>query len=88
MIRYDKILVSAIISLLYSITVLAQNTDDWQIKGFVDTYHSVRSEKPFDFMSSRTRVEGRSVKALTSPRCLCHSMLHITVCLKKGRVLN
>lgn len=58
MIRYDKILVSAIISLLYSITVLAQNTDDWQIKGFVDTYHSVRSEKPFDFMSSRTRVRG------------------------------
>jgi len=58
MIRYGKILVSAIISLLYSITVLAQNTDDWQIKGFVDTYHSVRSEKPFDFMSSRTRVRG------------------------------
>lgn len=27
-------------------------------KGFVDTYHAVRSSSPFDFMSSRTRVRG------------------------------
>ena len=30
----------------------------WHIKGFVDTYHAVRSGKPNDFMSSRTRVRG------------------------------
>ncbi|AVM52506.1 hypothetical protein JN06_01428 [Bacteroides zoogleoformans] len=30
----------------------------WQIKGFVDTYHAIRTEKPNDFMSSRTRIRG------------------------------
>ena len=28
------------------------------VKGFVDTYHAVRSESPHDWMSSRTRVRG------------------------------
>ncbi len=30
----------------------------WQLKGFVDTYSAIRSEKPNDFMSSRTRIRG------------------------------
>ncbi len=30
----------------------------WLLKGFVDTYHAIRSEAPNDFMSSRTRVRG------------------------------
>lgn len=38
----------------------------WQLKGFVDTYHAVRSEKPNDFMSSRTRVRGEIGKSFGS----------------------
>ncbi|MDY6122004.1 MAG: DUF1302 family protein [Porphyromonas sp.] len=30
----------------------------FQTKGFVDTYHAVRSHSPHDFLSSRTRVRG------------------------------
>lgn len=30
----------------------------WQLKGFVDTYQAVRSGRPNDFMSSRTRIRG------------------------------
>ena len=30
----------------------------WQLKGLVDTYHAFRSEKPNDWMSSRTRLRG------------------------------
>ncbi|WP_329905126.1 DUF1302 family protein [Porphyromonas pogonae] len=30
----------------------------FRIKGFVDTYHAVRSQSPHNFMSSRTRVRG------------------------------
>lgn len=32
--------------------------ESWQLKGFVDTYHALRLEKPNDFMSSRTRFRG------------------------------
>lgn len=41
-------------------TVWGQEEGDssWQLKGFVDTYHAIRTEKPNDFMSSRTRVRG------------------------------
>ncbi|MEE1063616.1 MAG: hypothetical protein UH071_08105, partial [Paludibacteraceae bacterium] len=28
------------------------------VKGFVDTYHAMRTEKPNDWMSSRSRVRG------------------------------
>ena len=35
----------------------------WQVKGFVDTYHAVRSEKPNNFMSSRTRIRGEIGKS-------------------------
>lgn len=37
---------------------LAQDGDGWQIKGFVDTYHALRTRSPYDWMSSRTRVRG------------------------------
>lgn len=38
----------------------AQDEDSLRIgvKGFVDTYHAVRTEQPNDWMSSRTRVRG------------------------------
>lgn len=44
--------------LLHNHTVWGQEEEgtSWQIKGFVDTYHAIRSEKPNNFMSSRTRV--------------------------------
>lgn len=35
----------------------------WQLKGFVDTYHAVRTEKPNDWMSSRTRLRGEIGKS-------------------------
>jgi len=36
----------------------AQDGLNYSIKGFVDTYHAVRAESPFNWMSSRTRVRG------------------------------
>ena len=40
--------------------VSAQDEDSLQVsvKGFVDTYHALRTEKPHDWMSSRSRVRG------------------------------
>ena len=40
--------------------VIAQDEDSLRVgvKGFVDTYHAVRTEQPNDWMSSRTRVRG------------------------------
>ena len=39
---------------------IAQDEDSLRIgvKGFVDTYHALRTEEPHDWMSSRTRVRG------------------------------
>ena len=41
-------------------SAIAQDEDSLRIgvKGFVDTYHAVRTEQPNDWMSSRTRVRG------------------------------
>ena len=41
-------------------SALAQDGDSLRVgvKGFVDTYHAVRTESPHDWMSSRTRVRG------------------------------
>jgi len=36
----------------------AQDVLDVSVKGFVDTYHAVRTEAPGDWMSSRTRARG------------------------------
>lgn len=46
-------------------TVWGQEEGDssWQLKGFVDTYHAIRTERPNDFMSSRTRVRGEIGKS-------------------------
>lgn len=46
-------------------TIWGQEQEDssWQLKGFVDTYHAVRSEKPNNFMSSRTRIRGEIGKS-------------------------
>jgi len=43
-----------------TVQAMAQDEDSLQIgvKGFVDTYHALRTEKPNDWMSSRTRVRG------------------------------
>ena len=40
--------------------VIVQDEDSLRVgvKGFVDTYHAVRTEQPNDWMSSRTRVRG------------------------------
>lgn len=42
----------------------AQESSAWSVKGFVDTYHAVRSQKSCDFMSSRTRVRGELGRTL------------------------
>jgi hypothetical protein len=52
-----------IVALLWCIVprpVIAQDEDSLRIgvKGFVDTYHALRTEEPHDWMSSRTRVRG------------------------------
>ena len=52
-----------IIALLWCMNprpALAQDEDSLRVgvKGFVDTYHAVRTESPNDWMSSRTRVRG------------------------------
>ncbi len=41
-----------------AIPLSAQNGLDLSVKGFVDTYHAVRTETPGDWMSSRTRARG------------------------------
>ncbi|MDO4692173.1 MAG: hypothetical protein Q4A64_04790 [Porphyromonadaceae bacterium] len=35
----------------------------WRVKGFVDTYHALRSRNPNNFMSSRTRLRGEVEKS-------------------------
>lgn len=52
-----------IIALLWCIiprSALAQDEDSLRIgvKGFVDTYHALRTDEPHDWMSSRSRVRG------------------------------
>lgn len=62
--HFTKLLLLFVI--LFTIqTIKGQEQDDseWQLKGFVDTYHAVRLEKPKDFMSSRTRIRGEIGKS-------------------------
>ena len=43
--------------LFFPVSLLAQEEDiRFKIGGFIDTYHAVRSKKPSDFMSSRSRL--------------------------------
>lgn len=49
------------LSMIFSVAAFAQDGDgDFKIKikGFADTYHAVRCDKPNDWMSSRTRLRG------------------------------
>ena len=48
-------------ALLYAAVSTHAQTDEesiWRIKGFVDTYHTMRTDEPNNLMSSRTRVRG------------------------------
>lgn len=48
-------------ALLYAAVSTHAQTDEesiWRIKGFVDTYHAMRTDEPNNLMSSRTRVRG------------------------------
>ena len=47
--------------MIFSVAAFAQDGDgDFKIKikGFADSYHAVRCDKPNDWMSSRTRLRG------------------------------
>lgn len=47
------------VAMLCTATALpAQDGIDFSVKGFVDTYHALRAEQPFNWMSSRSRVRG------------------------------
>ncbi len=41
-----------------AIPLPAQDGLDFSVKGFVDTYHALRTEAPWNWMSSRTRARG------------------------------
>jgi hypothetical protein len=51
-----------IIFQLITVISLAQNNENLQIKGFVDTYHATRIEEPNDFLASRSRFRGEIEK--------------------------
>jgi hypothetical protein len=52
-----RLLSGAMAALLAAMPLHSQ---DFQFKGFVDTYHAVRASNPGDWMSSRTRVRGEA----------------------------
>jgi len=52
------ILLGAVAMFCAVVSLPAQNGLDLSVKGFVDTYHAVRTEAPGDWMSSRTRARG------------------------------
>ncbi len=60
-----KFLLSIFLFLSVHATMWGQEEGEssWQVKGFVDTYHAIRSEKPNDLMSSRTRIRGEIGKS-------------------------
>lgn len=53
-------IITALVLFAFSYPAAAQDTDSLRfgVKGFIDTYHALRSESPNDWMSSRTRVRG------------------------------
>lgn len=42
------------------------DNSSWQIKGFLDSYHALRINKPNDLMSSRTRLRGELGKSFAN----------------------
>ncbi len=53
-----SLLSGALAVLCTALPLHAQEDLDISVKGFVDTYHALRTEAPGDWMSSRTRVRG------------------------------
>ena len=55
-----RIIIAAVLCLLLPSLVAAQDEDSlrFRAKGFVDTYHALRTESPNGWMSSRTRIRG------------------------------
>jgi len=47
---------------------LSLSAVEWDLKGFVDTYHAVRAKAPNDFMSSRTRFRLEVLSTLDEGR--------------------
>lgn len=43
-----------------------QEESQWQFKGFLDTYHAIRTQKPNNLLSSRTRLRGEISKDFES----------------------
>ncbi|KGN72498.1 hypothetical protein HQ47_09720 [Porphyromonas macacae] len=63
-------LLTLITIFLFSLRIFAQEEKGlpFEVKGFVDTYHAVRSSSPYDLMSSRTRVRGELEKHFGNSR--------------------
>lgn len=55
---FRTIMLGAAAVLCAAVPLRAQNGLDLSVKGFVDTYHALRTESPVDWMSSRTRARG------------------------------
>lgn len=56
-----KIVLSGLLCCFAFLLASAQEKDDRlhaRVKGFIDTYHALRTESPNDWMSSRTRIRG------------------------------
>lgn len=53
-----RVLLGATTVLCTVSSLWGQKDLDLSVKGFVDTYHAVRTEKPGDWMASRTRARG------------------------------
>lgn len=56
--RYYRLFMAVAIGSLPLSLKAQSDSSGFRIKGFVDTYHAVRSGSPHNFMSSRTRVRG------------------------------
>ena len=51
-------LLGAVAVLCTAHSLSAQEDINFSVKGFLDTYHALRTEEPYDWMSSRTRARG------------------------------
>lgn len=56
-----RLILFSLLCCLYLLPALAQKEDDKLqvgVKGFIDTYHALRTQDPCDWMSSRSRIRG------------------------------
>lgn len=56
--RCYRLCATLLCTLSVSVAWAQSDSADFKIKGFVDTYHALRTQSPQDFMSSRTRFRG------------------------------